>query len=67
VIEQHALGGQAGTTSLIRNYPGFPAGVSGARLATTMYQQAWGLGASFFVMRNVLSICACSSTSGEPR
>ena len=53
VIEQHAIGGQAGTTSLIRNYPGFPAGVSGARLATSMYQQAWGLGASFFVMRSV--------------
>ena len=67
LLEQAISGGQAGTSPLIRNYPGFPAGVSGARLATTMYQQAWGLGASFFVMRNVLSICACSSTSGEPR
>ena len=63
VIEQHAVGGQGGTTSLIRNYPGFPAGVSGARLATMMYQQAWGLGASFFVMRSVLTLE--QSDSGE--
>ena len=63
VIEQHAVGGQAGTTSLIRNYPGFPAGVSGVRSATTTYQQAWGLGASFFVMRSVLTLE--QSDSGE--
>ena len=53
VIEHHAVGGQAGTTSLIRNYPGFPAGVSGTRLAKTMYQQSWGLGARFLFMRSV--------------
>ena len=53
VIERQAVGGQAGTTSLIRNYPGFPSGVSGARLASTMYQQAWGLGAEFVFMREV--------------
>jgi thioredoxin reductase (NADPH) len=56
VAEQRAVGGQAGTTSLIRNYPGFPAGVSGARLARTMYQQAWGLGAKFFFMRSVTAL-----------
>ena len=61
VIEQHAVGGQAGTTSLIRNYPGYPAGVSGTRLANTMYQQAWGLGASFFVMRSVVTLDATDS------
>ena len=43
VVERQAHGGQAGTTSRIRNYPGFPSGLSGTRLATTMYQQAWGL------------------------
>ncbi len=52
VIERQAVGGQAGTTSLIRNYPGFPAGVSGTRLANTMYQQSWGLGARFLFMRS---------------
>jgi hypothetical protein len=45
VVERLAMGGQAGTTSLIRNYPGFDAGVSGTRLANTMYRQAWRLGA----------------------
>lgn len=63
VIEHHAVGGQAGTTSLIRNYPGFPAGVSGTRLANAMYQQAWGLGARFFFMRSVVTLD--ESDSGE--
>jgi thioredoxin reductase (NADPH) len=63
VVEQQAVGGQAGTTSLIRNYPGFPNGVSGARLAATMYQQAWGLGAKFSFMRTVTSLRA--GDSGE--
>ena len=56
VIEHQAVGGQAGTTSLIRNYPGFPSGVSGARLATMMYQQAWGLGARFLFMTSVTAM-----------
>lgn len=56
VVEQHAAGGQAGSTSLIRNYPGFPSGVSGARLAATMYQQAWGLGARFLFMVTVTDL-----------
>jgi thioredoxin reductase (NADPH) len=33
VIEPEAIGGQAGTSSMIRNYPGFPPGISGGRLA----------------------------------
>ena len=56
VVEHQAAGGQAGTTSLIRNYPGFPGGVSGTRLANTMYQQAWGLGARFLFMVSVTSL-----------
>ena len=56
VVENHAVGGQAGTTSMIRNYPGFPAGVNGTRLANAMYQQAWGLGARFFFMRSVTDL-----------
>jgi thioredoxin reductase len=58
VVEHQAVGGQAGTTSLIRNYPGFPAGVSGTRLASTMYQQAWGLGARFLFMVSVTGLRA---------
>ena len=32
VLEPEAVGGQAGTSSMIRNYPGFPTGISGNRL-----------------------------------
>jgi thioredoxin reductase (NADPH) len=47
VLEHEALGGQAGTSSMIRNYLGFPRGVSGAELAQRAYEQAWILGADF--------------------
>jgi thioredoxin reductase len=56
VVEPQASGGQAGSTSLIRNYPGFPAGISGVRLAMAMYRQAWGLGARFLFMRRATGI-----------
>jgi thioredoxin reductase (NADPH) len=41
VVEREAIGGQAGTSSLIRNYLGFPRGISGAELAQRAYDQAW--------------------------
>lgn len=47
VLEREAFGGQAGTSSLIRNYPGFPRGVSGVELAWRVYQQAWMFGTQF--------------------
>jgi len=47
VLEREAFGGQAGTSSLIRNYPGFPWGVSGVELAWRAYQQAWTFGTQF--------------------
>jgi thioredoxin reductase (NADPH) len=47
LLEREAFGGQAGTSSLIRNYPGFPWGVGGADLALRAYQQAWLFGAHF--------------------
>jgi thioredoxin reductase (NADPH) len=40
VIEPTAMGGQAGTSSMIRNYLGFPRGISGAELATRAFEQA---------------------------
>ena len=40
VIEKSALGGQAGVTERIDNYPGFPNGVGGAELADLIIQQA---------------------------
>jgi thioredoxin reductase (NADPH) len=47
VLEPEAIGGQAGTSSKIRNYLGFPRGVSGAELAQRAYEQAWLLRADF--------------------
>jgi thioredoxin reductase (NADPH) len=53
VVEREALGGQAGTSSLIRNYLGFSRGLSGAELAQRGFQQAWVFGARFVLMRKV--------------
>lgn len=44
LLEREAFGGQAGTSSLIRNYLGFPHGVSGTELAGRAWQQAWQFG-----------------------
>ncbi|MBJ7452878.1 MAG: FAD-dependent oxidoreductase, partial [Blastococcus sp.] len=56
VIEPLAMGGQAGTSSLIRNYLGFPRGVSGSRLAASAYQQAWSFGATFIWSRSMTGL-----------
>ncbi|MGY1828118.1 FAD-dependent oxidoreductase [Blastococcus sp. SYSU DS0541] len=64
VVEPLAMGGQAGTSSLIRNYLGFPRGISGNRLAASAYQQAWSFGATFVWSRSVVGL---SSTDGEHR
>ena len=47
VVEPEVFGGQAGTSSLIRNYPGFPHGISGDVLAFRTFEQAWLFGTSF--------------------
>ena len=47
LLELEAFGGQAGTSSLIRNYLGFPRGVSGVELASRAYEQAWMFGTHF--------------------
>ncbi|HEX6722310.1 MAG TPA: FAD-dependent oxidoreductase [Burkholderiaceae bacterium] len=53
VIEREAPGGQAGTSSRIENYLGFPNGVSGDELASRALQQARRLGAEILVTRSV--------------
>ena len=53
VLEGESIGGQAGSSSLIRNYLGFSRGVSGAELAQRAYQQAWVFGARFAHTRRV--------------
>jgi thioredoxin reductase (NADPH) len=49
-LEHEAVGGQAGSSSLIRNYLGFPWGVSGSELAQQAYLQAWMFGATVSFM-----------------
>ena len=55
-VEQLALGGQAATSSLIRNYLGFSRGLSGAELAQRGFQQAWVFGARFVLTRTVTAL-----------
>jgi len=45
LIEPTAMGGQAGTSSMIRNYLGFPRGIGGAELAARAFEQAILFGA----------------------
>jgi thioredoxin reductase (NADPH) len=45
LLEREAFGGQAGSSSLIRNYLGFPRGISGGGLSTRAFEQAWSFGA----------------------
>lgn len=56
VIEREAPGGQAGTSSRIENYLGFPSGVSGDELARRALQQARRLGAEILVTRSIKRI-----------
>jgi thioredoxin reductase (NADPH) len=56
VVEREAPGGQAGTSSRIENYLGFPSGVSGDELATRALQQARRLGAEILVTRTITLI-----------
>ena len=56
VIDKGGIGGQATSSSLIRNYLGFPRGVSGRQLAQNAYSQAWVFGANFAFMQTVTGI-----------
>jgi thioredoxin reductase (NADPH) len=58
VVEREAPGGQAGTSSRIENYLGFPSGVSGDELASRALQQALRLGAEILVTRSITRIDA---------
>jgi thioredoxin reductase (NADPH) len=56
VVEREAPGGQAGTSSRIENYLGFPSGVSGEELASRALQQARRLGAEILVTRSIARV-----------
>jgi thioredoxin reductase (NADPH) len=56
VLEPVVPGGQAGTSSLIRNYPGFHRGISGAELTIRTAQQAWQFGAHFVLSQQATGL-----------
>jgi thioredoxin reductase (NADPH) len=56
VVDEGGIGGQATSSSLIRNYLGFPRGVSGRRLAQQAYEQAWVFGANFAFMQRATDL-----------
>ncbi|CAN5402635.1 MAG: FAD-dependent oxidoreductase [Acidimicrobiia bacterium] len=56
VVERDAIGGQAGSSSLIRNYLGFSRGIGGAELTQRAYQQAWVFGTSFALTREAVGL-----------
>ncbi len=64
VVESEAVGGQAGTSSMIRNYLGFPRGISGMRLAQRARNQAIRFGTRFFTGWSVTELRV--GVEGEP-
>ncbi len=62
VVERQAPGGQAGTSSRIENYLGFPSGVSGDELGRRALQQALRLGAEILVTRSITGLDAATRT-----
>lgn len=56
VIERESIGGQAGSSSMIRNYLGFARGIAGAELARQAYEQAWVFGTRFLAGREVTGL-----------
>jgi thioredoxin reductase (NADPH) len=63
IVEMHVPGGQAGTSSRIENYPGFPDGIGGGELAARTYRQARRLGAEILIGAGALS--AAAGAGGE--
>ncbi|MGI4869773.1 MAG: FAD-dependent oxidoreductase [Janthinobacterium lividum] len=57
IIERQTPGGQAGSSSRIENYLGFPTGLSGAELAHRAWAQATRLGAEFLAPQEVVNLC----------
>lgn len=56
VVERHALGGQAGMSTRIRNYLGFPTGIQGDELAARAYRQAWLFDTEFIFTQEVVGL-----------
>ncbi len=66
LIEREATGGQAGTSSRIENYLGFPKGLSGADLARRATAQAVRLGAEILTAQEVTAVQARAVSTQDP-
>lgn len=55
-MEPISVGGQASSSPMVRNYLGFPFGVTGAEPAGRAFQQAWTFGAQFLIGRSAAAI-----------
>jgi thioredoxin reductase (NADPH) len=56
LLERAVSGGQAGTSPLIRNYPGFPHGISGGLLMERTCEQAWLMGAHIVFAQQAVAL-----------
>ena len=56
VVDRDTIGGQAGASSRIRNYLGFPLGISGGELCNRALEQAWSFGAETAVLREAIGL-----------
>ena len=65
LLEAHAIGGQAGTSSMIRNYLGFPRGINGAVLAHRAWEQALLFGAEFVFTHQATELTCCGTERAE--
>jgi thioredoxin reductase (NADPH) len=65
VVEERAMGGQAGASARIENYLGFPTGISGQALAGRAFNQALKFGAEMASPLGALRL-ECDRTAGEP-
>ena len=67
IVEAVAPGGQAGTTSMIENYLGFPNGISGSELATRAVVQARRFGAELLMARPLVDVSNSPPTNRSPQ
>ncbi len=58
VVEPQVVGGQAGTSAMIRNYLGFPRGIGGGDLANRALEQAWLFGANLVLAQRATGLRA---------
>jgi thioredoxin reductase (NADPH) len=63
VVDRETIGGQVGTSSMIRNYLGFPLGISGTDLTNRTLDQAWSFGVETSVLREAIDL----KTEGQYR